>query len=895
MGSPRTKARARWLVGGAILAVGIVWWIARPRDVVAPDARAASSSDTPTDRGGSELVGVGTERRPAKRETAGMTDASHPSTENEVVRFRGIAVDEAGTPVASAEISVQGSTQRKTGPVPPVVTGTDGRFAFEVKTQESGLRIDGRATGRTLVGSEAYVARDKEARLVFVVAATVRVRVLDDATGVAVEGALVRTTSGMWVSAAFASELDVPFSDEAVTDATGRATLATEGGPANVLVVPKAHAPVLVPRVNVPATGRDLDVRVSRGGVVEGRVLDPSGLPVGGASVRVESNPLLRRDTTSGADGRFRFEGVAGGPAEPDADPDDLRAAVFVSANGWAYGYAPIELPKPGATTAIDVRLRSGHRITGIVESVEHRPAAGFSVEAEPAEGDTFYFRRTDRFRATTAADGRFEFLLVPPGPVQLMASSSIGSIYVKESVLVPDDGDPPPVVIVLPDTRGRLTVRVVAADGSGVAGAKIEIKSGPPVIHTVGAGTTDAHGVAKLDGLPVDQATVLVRPTGSTTLSRGVGAAELRGGAVVFQLEGGVIAGRALQSDGGPARVRLALERLIPPCMERGEAVATDDDGRFRFAHLPDDQYQLHVEGEENVLITASPGFRPGETELLLWIVGTAEAARHHLEFLLVEDATGKSVPAAKASIEVVTVSGGPRQRRTEMSTGPASEPGRFVSYSTFPPGVYDVVLTSGGWRSVRLPGIKIPRDGEPPVVRLDPGARVNGRLSWADGTPVEDAHVGVGDQGTTSAADGTFSLTGLEVGEQDAVAGGDFVLGEKRRVTVPGSGIGRLDWTLRPAGGLAIRFGASTDASRERVVLTPLAGGDAESEDDEPGALWNEEHQGPRWTNLAPGRYRVAAWQGTREHPAQEVEVRARETTRVRFPPAAESAPPK
>lgn len=57
----------------------------------------------------------------------------------------------------------------------------------------------------------------------------------------------------------------------------------------------------------------NLYVAAHAGGVIEGRVLDATGTPVPGATVRLYERAFItnneKQRTTTGSDGRFRFEG----------------------------------------------------------------------------------------------------------------------------------------------------------------------------------------------------------------------------------------------------------------------------------------------------------------------------------------------------------------------------------------------------------------------------------------------------------------------------------------------------------------------------------------------------------------------------------------------------------
>ena len=76
--------------------------------------------------------------------------------------------------------------------------------------------------------------------------------------------------------------------------------------------------------------GWNLYVAAHAGGVVEGRVVDPAGRPVAGATVllyeRAFINNIEKQRTTSGADGAFRFEGNSSHAIQLQAEAAGLRS-----------------------------------------------------------------------------------------------------------------------------------------------------------------------------------------------------------------------------------------------------------------------------------------------------------------------------------------------------------------------------------------------------------------------------------------------------------------------------------------------------------------------------------------------------------------------------------------
>ncbi len=867
----------------ALLGAAAGWWLFA-RSAAKPGAGETTdaASQDPVPAGAPGLAAAAaTGQGPAGSATAPQQDVlptgARKAHEGRVLA--GVVVDEAGKPLEGVRILV-GRRKAFVESDPPVRSGADGMFSL---AGSEAVTVKALAPGRTLVGTEASFEPGKTARLVMVPASVVRVRVVEDVTGAAVPGALVRALTGTWIQAAFAMDLDVPFADEGTTDEDGRASLSTEGGPATVLVVPVVHAPVRVMRVNVPPEGKDLVVRVVRGGVVEGRALDPEGKPAAGARVTLFAPPVCRKETRSGPDGRFRILGVAGGEL-PLVVERERMAIVLADAPGFGPGLAPLDPFDPDATSTVDVRLSRAHRVAGTVRTARGGAAAGFEVQAERESPDSPLFSVLDDLRATTDAEGRFAFDSVGAGTYLLWARSR--SLHAMAMVVVPEDGDPLPVEMVLPDRSGRMTVRVVDPAGAPVAGASVEVKSGPPVVDTVARGRADAAGIARLSGLPTDAATVQVRPSASVTYAKEVGPAELAGGEATVTVAGGEIAGVALNGDGTPARVRFRLERLIGGCLERGEPAETDADGRFRFQHLPAGSFELAVEGEENVLVATWPRVGPGVTDLRVWVVSVAESALWHVELALVDGRTGDPVRLdGHVGVELTPVPAGSGPRMTQVLTASSSEPSHFLTYSAVPPGTYDVSFSALGWKRVRVTGVTVPRVGRAPVVRLEKGLRFEGRVVDAAGKGIPDVTVIVGDRGGTSEADGTFAVEGLDSGESEATATGDLVVEAKRPVHVPAVAGEPFVWTLVPAGALDVSLPDTRESGIERIRVTPLAGGEPKVEEDDGPLRRRRDLHGARFPSLASGRYRVEAWQTSKTWPAQEVDVRAGEVATVRF----------
>jgi hypothetical protein len=827
---------------------------------------------------------VGTPPPPVAPSAPASIDAP-PATD-----LHGVVVDESGRPLAGVRILVE----RDGGfadPTPPVASGADGRFVLRTTSRARYTTVRARAPGRVLVGSEAALEASETARLVMVPACVVTVRVLDASSRAPVEGALVRAVTGTWVMAVFSDHLEAPFADEGRTDAQGVCALATEGGPADVLVAPGEHAPVLVSRVNVPPEGRDLEVLVSRGGALDVRVLDPRGSPVHEARVEARASPMLRRGGTTGRDGRVRLLGIPtefGGPHDrlgPDTESKPPHGLVLAEAPGVGAGRAAFEPPKAGETVAVELTLAAPRRVRGRVETVEGTPAPGYVVSAEPMEADRFATFARDRWTATTQATGAFAIEDAFPGSWYVTVRDATGSMVTGANVEVAEDADPDALVLVLPDRRGRMTVRVVAADGTPVQDVAVEVDSGPPIIAAVAHGRTGADGRVALEGLPVDSAKVQARPPRSSIYSTTVGPAELRGREVEIRLGAGALEGRVLRADGSPARVRLHVERLYAGCVDHSTPFETDAQGRFRLERLPEGDVSLGPDDESVLLVGADFGFETGQTNVVFWVVGVEESARFHLEFVLLDDATSKPVTLEGfCGVDLSPAGGTKGPRLTVQQSDAVSEPGRFVAIVPIPPGTYDAEVRVSGWRPARVRAVTIPRTGDPPVVRLDRGAAVEGRVTDRAGKPIEGVRVGLGGQAGTSDEDGAYAVRGLEGGELEAQASGDFVVATKRRVVVPRDGAARVDWVLDAGGSVRIPRSGDDESPPELRLLSP--GGATPLDSVGAYDAW--------WfRGLAPGPYRLeATWpDGTRSE--TPVDVLAGKVADVALPTRVETPP--
>jgi protocatechuate 3,4-dioxygenase beta subunit len=167
------------------------------------------------------------------------------------------------------------------------------------------------------------------------------------------------------------------------------------------------------PTVVIPHMDADFLVRVVRTGSASGRVVDPTGRPVSGASVgagtpgTTEPFNFGRDDISSDSDenGDFVLEAVPSGTIELSA-----------SADGWAKSEPVTVQIAPGQRSSdLVIALRKGGHLTGEIYNSTGAPSAGRAIQL-------FSMDAGDMRSVTADAAGRFEADHLTPGAYQLIA-----------------------------------------------------------------------------------------------------------------------------------------------------------------------------------------------------------------------------------------------------------------------------------------------------------------------------------------------------------------------------------------------------------------------------------------------------------------------------------------
>jgi protocatechuate 3,4-dioxygenase beta subunit len=159
-------------------------------------------------------------------------------------------------------------------------------------------------------------------------------------------------------------------------------------------------------------------IAVERGATVSGRVLDPDGKPVPGATVApalTGSGNSLTGDTRfsveTGNDGRFSVVLPASGTREYNLIAHDGKYQQWRT---WANGVLPSFSTKPGQVIEnVELQLTRPATVRGRVTDANGKPVAGREVRASAADRlENRYYDPT----VQTAADGTYELKFIRPG-----------------------------------------------------------------------------------------------------------------------------------------------------------------------------------------------------------------------------------------------------------------------------------------------------------------------------------------------------------------------------------------------------------------------------------------------------------------------------------------------
>lgn len=577
----------------------------------------------------------------------------------------GVVVDAMGSPVAGARLALidmeDGDPSSFLMQRTFTTSGSDGQFRAVVGESSKEVHAVVEASGFPSTFSDTLTAGQEDARIVLAAGATVEVRVEDDVHA-PIEGAQVALNVSRGGKDSSSEEGGFLYGS---TDAAGLVTFVSGPGHIGMMMVNhrdfagemKGSPNEVGPGVpsDAPDTSGDVKVgvvtkvviRMMRGLVIRGRVLDPSGNPIPGAEVRtVQGMGFGGASSRSAGDGSYR---VVGG------------AVIHVSAPGWTQPEEAMEVATSKAKDGEvrhDVTMIAGAIVRGKVFDQDGSPLAGATVTIDGTVG----FDETDigggaRSTVTTQADGSYELRDVAPSRAAEEPTTPDESSAAKPSNEAPKpsarvsvsaeerlSATSEPFVVVAGATvtvpalklRAGATLHGSVREPSGrpAAFARVEVSMGKRSDYRMWASMddenrqraarTDAEGAFVVRGLPVAKGWAIAHLRGFAPAG---GAFEVGDGdpaPIELRLfASGELRGRVMGAGGVPiagATVRVETTAHDPDVVYVEPAsVPTDVDGRFALKGLPRTTLLVAVraKGHRPRTVNGLPGGDAMEIEL--------------------------------------------------------------------------------------------------------------------------------------------------------------------------------------------------------------------------------------------------------------------------------------
>ena len=597
--------------------------------------------------------------------------------------------------------------------------------------------------------------------------------------------------------------------------------------------------------VVLAGTAEKVDLPLTAGATLSGRVVDEDGRPIANARGRLAPAGeggirAFMRQQRGGERGAFRT-GKDGAFKASRLPPGDGQSLTVSHPDYESRTLGGLSLPAGGARTGVSVVLARGLSLAGVVKDGEGNPVAGADVFMNQAR--TFRGGRggmavqmnlvggpESRERATTGADGRFEFKGLAKGDYMLAARKQGFSEAILDPAKVAEDAEPVELVLA---AGASISGLVVDSNGQPAEGYFVQIRprsGGDSPMRGLGPGgpggrgATGADGFFSIDGLHAGEAydLLLMSPDGPGPRREGV-TAPAEGVELVVPGKGR-IAGRVVEA-------------------ASGQPVSD-----FEIAFNPDRSARG---GGMVVRFAAGPG-------------------------------GGRRGPGQREQLH--------------------SEDGSFV-LDEISPGTWEVNVDAKGYQAGRVGGVVVEsgqtKDGV--LVKLSRGSGIRGRaLDATTGRPLPDVRVTAetaggqmrmlaldllnGGGGVPTDADGVFEIDGLSQGRYIVGAEHPDYSDASQMVEVK-EGLAAVELRLHAGGVLGGMVISETQRPLEgaRVALEPageggFGGGRRGPLDD--GKSGVTDAQGRfRFDHLPAGRYRVSAAMRDRATPPLDVVLQASE----------------
>lgn len=379
--------------------------------------------------------------------------------------------------------------------------------------------------------------------------------------------------------------------------------------------------------------GIDIDLRLA--GAVRGRVVDPAGLPVGGAQILAlpASGSEGERAATPAGEPLAEVSGrsaIARSDALGAFEVAGLREGRFVllaAAPGFIRARSGAFDLAAGGASSIEIVLEPEMAISGIVTAADGDPIAAAEIRAtvrgegreEPWGEEATISTAPGTFRLGRLASRRYDLRVTARGFASTViedVSAGTARLEVRLERPVKLSGKVAGAFTGEPAAQFKLRLEFEAA--GRLSPQERQVIGGWRQIH-------DPGGAFSIDGLPPGRYTIEVEAPGhleaepmALELPPGTGLA----GVTIPLMESGLLGGivldgqalsvagaevRALVAVADPATGKIAYRPYSPPREEAGRdrpappiRVTSKDDGRFWLRDLPDGTYRLVISHDD-------------------------------------------------------------------------------------------------------------------------------------------------------------------------------------------------------------------------------------------------------------------------------------------------------
>lgn len=369
-----------------------------------------------------------------------------------------------------------------------------------------------------------------------------------------------------------------PIVQTVAVDAAGKFTMVGLPTPSNYELVAEKEgyaSSVRTIALDPGQTLKDIALDLVRGeGRLSGNVIDPSGQPIGGASVVVSDGTNVASTVTIST-------GSTAGSFELRNLITPATYSVSITAPGYVTQNLTLRLETPNGVAPFTVGMQSSvGTVSGIVLKADENDA--------PFGGVTVTVTGPDFTRTTTSltrgAVGTWKITGLPLPGTYTVAFSYDGYIKQARGIgLSPSNPNNTAMNATLTTSRAVLTGKVFETDGTAAAGIQV-IVTGGGITYTTYTSNSAPRGTFTLSNLAPGAYSITFRRAGSRDV---VVAKNLRAGAntladsIIEQAAG--IYGRVLVNGTPTANVKIRIY-LLSEYPDNPHEVSTGADGKYKF-----------------------------------------------------------------------------------------------------------------------------------------------------------------------------------------------------------------------------------------------------------------------------------------------------------------------